>query len=677
MFRMWRILWLIALGLCIHDLVPTAPPAVAQPTSSTSRGESLGDPTTPELLEIHWADLLPDGSPVPITSGRTVRVETVWNRGGLTITADASAVAETLAAVPLTVSDFADSIYVLELFADATPVAGLKAVPLRVTAADLPDTVTIDGLEVCVQNDPPRFTGLTVTSPHTSFRPNDVLRFESSWIVTSPPGELAVDLRSIDPSLDGLVMADVLEGGDTSNFHLFGLTYRIPSFAADRAGDYVVPIFCTGQACGGTVDSSLVVTLSAERSVPPVLVDWEVLAPLDGTGEPRSLVNGDTIRLLTYWDRDSLLVSGDPFSIAPTDTGRPSTIQRGPGEYEIVYTVPPDNPRQDGADLAFVLLAEDLDGLSTMDSSVRFCLSNSHPVHVETTIDPIRRTFRALDVFTVTSVWLSNSRLPLSVELDLERVAPGATRLVQAPQGQGDSLYTAIFEYTLPGRDRLGPDGEGLPLPVICREVGGCDSVRLERPVTIGIDTTPPDTTGPVLDLLPAQTSADSILVSGTTAPEATRAGLTRQGSTVRYADVDPITGRFESYIKLIHDTENAIRAFAEDSLLNRTRSSDPQYVQQVSAFHIEFDRPFLRGGEIRVGDPDGIRDLRLALYDLEGRLVMNWSAPEFSLTHAWEWDGSDLDGDPVRQGYYIVRAEYTHTNGRKAEKSAGLVLGD
>ena len=675
---MWGVLWLIALALFVHDLEPMASPAVAQtpsPTRGSADGAALGDTTLPELREIRWADVLPDGSPVPMANGRTVRVETVWNRSDLEITADASAVIESLFVVPLTMSETADSVYVLELFAELTQFGGLKDVPLHVLAPGRSDTTTVDGLQVCVQNAPSRFTNLEVTSPQSAYRPNDVLRFESDWIVTSPPGILSVDLRGIDPSLDGLVDADVLE--ESGSNYKFGLTYRIPNFSPDRAGDYVIPMVCTGIACGGALDTSLVVTLSPERTTPPVLVDWEVLAPLDGSGNQRPLVNGDTIRLLTYWDRDSLLVSADPFSIAPADTVRPSTIQRGPGEYEVVYRVPPENERQDASDLALVLLAEDLDGLSTMDSSVRFCLSNDHPVHVETEIDPVRRTYRALDVFTVRSVWLSTSRLPLSIELDVDRVAPGANPVVQTPEGIGDSLFTAIFDYTLPNRDNLGPDGVDLPLPITCREIGGCDSVRLERPITVGIDTTPPDTIGPVLDLLPAQSSADSLLVSGTTTTEAARAGFTRQGTTVRYSDVDPVTGRFQSYIKLIHDAENAIRAFAEDSLGNRTRSSDPQYIQQVSAFRIDFERPFLRGGEVRVGDPNGLSDLHLGIFDLEGRLVRQWSTRESALTHAWEWDGTDMEGDAVRQGYYIVRATYTRPDGRKAEKSAGLVLGD
>ena len=668
------VLWLIAVSAGAPALRTEA--AIAPGTLPTSFAGLDSIPA--DLLSIRWLDTLPDGEPVSLANGDTLRAETHWNRGGLTILADVSALDASAPSVPLVADAEADSVYRFEFTSEELTFDGSKTVPLTVTAPDLPGEQIFDDLRVCVSNLPPQLHSATFLPVRSHYRANDLLRIELLWSVSFGPGTVIADLREIEGSPDGWIEADSL--GAQSGFEHFLLTYRIPVFPEERAGDYVIPLLCRNTRCGTTVDRSLQITLDPGRSTPPVLLDWEVLAPLDGNGEPRPLVNGDTIRLHTRWDRDGLVVAADAFELAPADTTRPVVLEVAPGEFEIIYTIPQDNTGRDSSDLPFRLIAEDLDGESTIDASVRFCLSNSHPRHLTTRLLSPREVYRGGDTLSVQSRWVSGSRLPLTLEMEVVRLEPGVNGPKHAvdPEVLGDSLYTFDLTYKIPpAREARGPDGVGIHLPITCRETGGCDVIRLGDLIQIDLDTTAPDTTGPVLDPLPAQTVEDSVLVSGTTVRNAARVALSRQNAFYSYTVVDSSNGRFSGWVRLIEDTENALRAWAEDELGNRTRSSEPELVRQVSAFLLDFDQPFLRGDELRLSDPGGIRDLRLGIYDLEGRTVREWRESGPFLDRSWSWDGTDAEGDPVRQGYYLIRAVWRRNDGRQKDETTGLVLGD
>lgn len=633
---------------------------------------SAGEPLEPELRLVRWSETLPDGTPVSLANGDTLRLETHWNRGGLTILADVSSLDAGASPVPLVAAAETDSVYTLEFASGNYAFDGAKTVPLTVTAPDLTGERNFDDLVACVANLPPQLLSVRTLPPRTVYRPNDLLRIETQWNAPFGVAEVWADLRAIEAEAEPVV-ADSIGAGR------YLLTYRIPSFPAEVEGPQRIPLVCRNLLCGATVDRSLSITLERDGTSPPVLIDWEILAPLDFTGTPRPVQNGDTIRLRTRWDREGLHVAADAYELAPTDTTRPAVFPIGPGEFEIVYTVPTDNVRSDAADLPFRLVAEDASGASTIDASIRFCLSNRQPRHLESRLLLPREVYRGGDTLFVESRWVSGNRLPLTLEMDVERVEPNASRPVAGELTEvfGDTLYAFEFAYRIPPlRDNRGPDGVGLLLPLSCQETGGCGLRRFED-LRFSLDTTAPDTGAPVLEPLPSETTADSVFVRGRTVVEAARVALSRQNVFFSYVPVDPGSGAFSGWVRLLADEENAIRAWAEDELGNRTRSSDPLLVRQVSTFEIAFDTPFTRGGTLRIADPGGVWDIRLGIYDLEGRLVREWREPGPLLDRSWVWDGDDADGDAVRQGYYLLRAAWRESDGTGQERTVGLVLGD
>src|SRR5690606_4099111 len=325
-------------------------------------------------------------------------------------------------------------------------------------------------------------------------------------------------------------------------------------------------------------------------STPPVLLEFARLDTLDdGRGQP--LENGDTFRLWTRWNRDGLAISVDVHELAPQDTISPHVERVGVGEYTITYRVPPDNPRPDGSNIRICLIAQDQDGEIGTDCSVRVCLSNHDPVHVASFLRETRQAFRGGDTLHIVTIWESPSGLPLNVGADLSRIQPSLGDSL-VPAREEDEGLLIIYRIPTSEEDR-GEDGAGIVIPLVAREIGGCGSAEF-RGLRMTLDTTPPDSVAPVLDPLPAETMEDSVLVSGRTSPEAYQVALTREGTFQRYVGVDRTNGRFAGKLALLPDRPNQIRVWAEDSLRNRTQSSEPQIVIQVKSRRILFEEPFV-----------------------------------------------------------------------------------
>ncbi len=658
------LLWLIGGGTLLYGL-PSSSRSQAPPVGAP--GTNLGGETTPELRGAVWYDSL-EAAP-PLRDGDSLWVDTEWNRTDLSMTADLSdLVAEGDTAVALTTAG--DGVYRL---AFRIPEDNTRSdsptifIPFTVGGPDLADT-TFNALQVCLSNTNPRVLNRELRPDRDTFRGNDILRLRVSW--SGAVSSVDFDLRELDPTLEDVIPGTQVQGSQ------YEVEYRLPAGIADDT----LRVFTTAtdMDCGVTTDTLNLIVDSSEL-FPPVLVDWEVRSPVDSGGTPLPLTDGDTIRLWTQWDRDSLEIAADPFDLAPEDVTRPNIIPRGPGEFEIVYTLPSENAG-DGDGRILRLIAEDPRGQFTIDTSVRFCISNLQPEYISSAfIDTPPVLKRGSDV-TIESFWRSENGLPLAVSGDLSGLEPARTGLVAA---EADTTYEGsdlrfVLEYKVLSTEERAPDGTDIPIRLFAEEIGGCGVAPNPPTLFVSLDTTPPDSLPPILNPLPEQTTADTILVTGFTTPEAFSAGISRQSQRLDLTSpVDSIDGSFSFRLGLLPNLENVIRVFAADSLGNQTRSSDPAFVTQVSSRAILFDSPFERGDEIRVSDPSGMTNLELAIHDLEGARVIEWSDPGPILEQSWIWDGVDADGDDLRQGYYLVRATWKDSQGKSQEKTEGLVLGN
>ena len=622
----------------------------------------------PALLRVAFPDSAADGSPPPLRNGDTLRVDTFWSQSELTVTARVSGLVTSMTA-PVPLADLGGGQYRLTFaLPDSNSRPDASGIPIELTAANAEmDTVTDTSVRVCLSNHPPELLSAAIVPSQRVFRGGDLVRIESRW--TSEDGlpiQVFADVSAIEPAIDSLIA-----GQSDGAVHV--LQYRIPPFAEDRAPDGTgLPILLVARddGCGETTESAITIDLDQNAATPPVLLEFARLDTLDdGSGRP--LENGDTFRIWTRWNRDGLAISADVFELAPEDTVAPHVERVGVGEYTVTYRVPPDNPRPDGSNIRICLIAQDQDGEIATDCSIRVCLSNHDPVHIKSYLRDARHAFRGGDTLHIVTLWESPSGLPLRVGADASRLQPSLGDSLLPAREENDSLLI-IYRIPTAEEDR-GEDGMGIVIPIIAREIGGCGFGEY-RAVRMTLDTTPPDTAAPVVDPLPAETMEDSVLVSGQTTPEAHQIALTREGVFQRYVGLDE-TGRFAGMLALLPDRPNQIRVWAEDSLRNRTQSSEPQIVIQVKSRRIFFEEPFVSGSDLQIQDPSGVHDLRLRIFDLEGTLLREWSYAGASFLREVPWDARDQDGNRLSSGYYLVRAEWRNGEGAARESTEGLIL--
>jgi len=663
----WIGLWAVfAVGIL------DSPPISGQPVEETDRGTAGGDTLVAQLVSISWLDSLPGGSPPPHRNGDTLRVETAWDRADLNVSAiglnQISSVNDT---VPL--ANLGEGLYLLDLvIPDPNPGVGdgRKTFSFVATTPTGVDT-TVTENRLCLTNTPPQAVTSSLVPDRTIFQAVDLLSLSSFWTTaTGLDLEVFLDVSAVDTSLiDPLLPATLSE--ETGRWEI---DYTIPS-APDRRGpdNQDLPLVWVGRdsGCGVTRDTSHVIVLDHSVLTSPTLLSWDQLSPVDN-GVPRALRDGDTVRLLTRWDRDSLAVSADFSEVAPGDTSRAVVVRRAPAEYEVIYTLPEFSPRPDGSGLRVGLAAEGPVGAVGIDRSVSLCLSNHVPVHLESRIITSPAIYRGGDSLRIVTRWTTESGLDLKVGARFDALEPALGDSIWPGDIEGDSV---VIRFEIPSiRDERGADGSAIQIPIVAQENGGCSRAIFDQ-VFIALDTSPPDTIGPVLDMLPSQTFEDSIFVSGVTTPEADLVNLQR-GRTDRLSTVvDSVTGRFGAMLALTPNEINLITANAEDELGNRTSSSEPMFVRQVSTLRITFPSPFPRNEEISVQDPRGMNDLTLAIYDLEGALARRWQPSGRVLEFNTVWDGDDEVGGRARQGYYLVRATWRDSEGRLREETEGLIL--
>lgn len=413
----------------------------------------------------------------------------------------------------------------------------------------------------------------------------------------------------------------------------------------------------------------------------PVLVSFALLDTLPN-GAPRAVRNGDTVRILTHWDQSDLNLTADFFSIAPNDAGVTAIENLGGGLYRLVHALPDPIERRDGANLPVVLTAVSAEGVTTVENSVRLCLSNHPPRFVRSAIvDAQEYGYRGGDSLYVRTAWETTRDLALLATADFRALEPTlGEEEIQGVLERSDTtgvdavVHTFLLRYRIPLLpENRGQDGT-YALPTACVD-DGCGR-SIDYSIRILLDTTSPDTI-PTFDTLPSETDADSILIRGTVDSQTLRVALLRNDVVQRRVPVDTTHRRFEAWLVLDPNKENKITAWGEDPVGNRTRSSASQFVFQVRQAALTFEQPFVRGGAIEVRDPGGANDLEVRLFDLEGSCLELWRAPGSQLEHHVSWDGVDRGGNRARQGLYLLRASWRNTSGRRRELTRQLLLRD
>lgn len=650
------------------------------PAASAYFEEARGDTGLPALLGWERLDSLPGGGVPPLRSGDLLRIRTFWNRSDLEVAADLTLLDPTGPdSLPVLLEAAADTASYLLAYTLPDSVtrddgANLR-IPIEASASlgELGDTTVVNAssITVCLSNTPPVLVSATIDPPRAAYRGGDIIRIRATWQSEIDMNAMRADLSAVEPGLgDSLISAQEALG------NTFTVQYSIPVFADDRGPEDVplrILLFGDDNGCGTSVDSSLTIVLDEDQRFDPVLLEWTFEGSFETIDDEPVVRNGETVRLRTRWDREGLALFADFFAIAPEDSARAFVEELGGGEYRIVYAIPADNAAPDGSGRVITLIAEGPPGERTIDESVTVCLSNRPPVLVRSRIDPLLPIYTRGDTVRVVSTWSSAlGTAGMSVGVDVSHIQPGQSALVPGVRF-GTLPDSFVVEYRIPfNREDIAMDGHDLVLPLVGRDAG-C-GITTDTHLTFTLDVTPPAHL-PTIDPLPAQTSADSIVVSGF-APGAARVGIL-SFSTFRVFVEPDSSGRYAGTIELLPDRANPITALSEDAVGNRTLQTEAVRVLQISAATLLVPAPFTRGDEFLLRDPRGLQDVSVRLFDVEGSALREWRVESAGLERAFAWDGTDANGERAGQGYFFLRAEWTDHGGARRKETVGLILQD
>ncbi|MBK8231103.1 MAG: hypothetical protein IPK72_11055 [Candidatus Eisenbacteria bacterium] len=450
------------------------------------------------------------------------------------------------------------------------------------------------------------------------------------------------------------------------------------SLVARASALYALCLFLVGTLVGQILPINR--AQAAER---PLLLSWSQVDP-SVLGVPQPLRNGDTLRITTVWDQDSLDIHADCRAISP---GRVSIERTAPRQYLIIHEVPDSNATPDATNLAISLLAVNAELDSTLENSPRVCLSNHPPRLVRAFLVNPPAAYTRGDSIVIATRWASPDSASLLVTPDFRTIQPafspdGAIVTVVGGGNFGDDpdaiYYRIAFRVPIRALSEDNPeghaaDGVDLAIPITALD-SGCGS-RTETVIRVNLDTTPPQEI-PSLDPLPTETTADSVQVSGT-ALGAYQVALFRNDSIQKRVPVEVGTGRFTSWVNLTADRRNKIHVKAEDELGNAGAQSVAAFVIQLRSPGLAVPRPYKRDAEIVFRSLEPVTGLELRLFDLEGSCLRVWNPIDQVRDYRFGWDGLDVDGIRGGQGMYLLRATWRAADGRARTETASLFLRD
>jgi len=452
---------------------------------------------------------------------------------------------------------------------------------------------------------------------------------------------------------------------------------------------------------------------SIDFAAVPVFKGWRSVQP-DTLGPESALTvpvaNGDLIVIHSYWDtRADYIVAADfgaldsaydstatlVTRIADTTVAVGDTTETW-ATYRIEYPLSETNTISDGDDYVVPVTAIDPStGNQTRTESLRFCLSNHPPEHIDTYFDAADERFIERDgqelflvrnggtVYIVTS-WKTPGRLRITADfsaLDDDYVSDLVrSDYVDSLSSDSTATYLVYYEFSLAACCAEGKEPYPLPATLRVTERDGCGSG--ERVLWFEMDNEGPSGAATWSgDPPPEETTVNTLTVRGA-APEGAQVGLIEvlhvaADSTTRIDDLALDAERgFSAAIPLLAG-DNEVTLYGRDAVGNRSAASATAVVRYVTtATQVTVPKLLHPGDTIAVEDRDGWTEVTIEIYNLAGSLIRRWEERgALQRYYAVQWDGRNGDGTTVRQGAYLVRVATTTASGRTEEEVKAVVF--
>ncbi len=193
-------------------------------------------------------------------------------------------------------------------------------------------------------------------------------------------------------------------------------------------------------------------------------------------------------------------------------------------------------------------------------------------------------------------------------------------------------------------------------------ELRTVDSLGYEstKSFSLTIDMTAPDV--PSFEPLPQQVSEPDLDVSGTSSPNDSVLIYLNDSVTRRVKCSS--TGIFQTALHL-ELGDNSIYAIAKDLTGNRSSSSAVQTVSYTEDVGIYVPERLGPGSRIEVNLDRPADVVMLRIFSADGYYVASVSLDEPGLYSEFEWDLMDSDGNPVRNGLYLLVFEIRYDDGK------------
>ncbi len=426
-----------------------------------------------------------------------------------------------------------------------------------------------------------------------------------------------------------------------------------------------------------------------------------------------SVRNGDPVRIRTYWDSRAAYEvyadftgvdsNGDPALRATrcADVDTVATVGGAPEVwccYSVETTISADNTLPDDGGLEIPLTAYDpATGFSTTTNALQFCLLNDRLEHRETVVVGDAERFSECDgilCYRVTngdrivlrSTWATHNRpmalLPDFLNLDQWFVINYVTfRLIE--ESSSDSVVTYEIDYKL--RDNAWGSGNQNPKCPVPVTIEGRDAACGIEVATVyfEMDLDGPGT-APVFDPpLPTHVSTGALTIAGVAPQDAVDILV-----TIEHTDADPESTshvvldldqnqRFSGQVTLLPGSNEVIAAGRD--VVHNEGAETARTVKYLTQNAISIPRPFYPGDAFVFDTLAGWSRAQVEVYNLEGDRVRAWtdqSAGSLLQEVSVTWDGQNEDGEPVRQGPYLLRCRMLDGAGRVAmEEVKAFVL--
>ncbi|MDM7915028.1 MAG: hypothetical protein QUU85_07135, partial [Candidatus Eisenbacteria bacterium] len=597
---------------------------------------------------------------------QTIRIVSRWDSAGYAIAPDFSEL-EGGEAGDFAVADSGNGSYLIVY--TTGPMAGLSSaagltIPIQATNS-IQGSFTDRTLRACRNlGRRPEHIATEIVRPLEVYHPGDSLVVRTRWQQGDASGmTVTADYASLAKPGSGVPAQTVAIVDTLLQIKEYTFSWKIPGVGQLLQEGNDLPLTFVGRDALCSEVRVSPVTIDLRLSGAPALLSHRVLEPAG-----RGVRAGDTLILSCVWDRPGYDLRPDFSALDGTSgDGSFAVVDLGGGGYEIRHTVAPLGDLPDAL-VPVPVTATDPFGDRFTDNSISISRNRSTPgpVHLGTDTRRSRRVYKGNDSLVVVSRWTHPAGLGIQMRPLFTGLVPtfADTEAVVTRRGVPSSVDTFFVAYRLPQKESglLAPDGERIRIGVVARDSLWTEVVY--DSILVDLDTKAPPAS-PTLDPLPASTDVSHILVTGI-APEAYAVAFIRNDVLRFRSPVDSLTGRFEAEMDLVPGS-NKITAWGEDFAGNKTSLGNNVFTNYITGRVTSYPTPFRPEDEISVGDPEGMQEALVQIYNLEGDVVREFRQEGGSFFEArFEWDGKDVDGRMAQPGYYLVRihrtsVSYTH----------------